>query len=75
MTGLSVYACIWFRFTSWEQRGTRALSSHQAVVQEIKVYHLGGKKKRKEKKNQLGPRSAPSADVFSDSGHLHLNAH
>lgn len=31
--------------------------------------------RKKEIKSQLAPWSAPSADVFSDSGHLHLNAH
>lgn len=66
-----VCVCVWFRFTGWEQCGAAALSSHQAGVQEINVYYLG----KKEIKSQLDPWSAPSADVFSDSGHLHLNAH
>lgn len=69
----SVCVCVWFWFTGWEQCGTRALSSHQAGVQEINLYYLG--RKKKEIKSQLAPWSPPSADVFSDSGHLHLNAH
>lgn len=69
----SVCVCVWFSFTGWEQCGTRALSSHQAGVQEINLYYLG--RKKKEIKSQLAPWSPPSADVFSDSGHLHLNAH
>lgn len=42
----SVCVCVWFSFTGWEQCGTRALSSHQAGVQEINLYYLGRKKKR-----------------------------